>query len=107
MGEVKDSSNFVMSLGKPISRQINHQMRLKVAQNQDISNPTSKKGEKLLTSSFFGRFLCLSTQNNRLEKINRVTFLCFGDRRSLNSLKQGTNLWRTERGEKSYLFVDL
>ena len=57
-----------MSLGKPISRQINHQMRLKVAQNQDISNPTSKKGEKLLTSSFFG-----------LEKIDRATFLRFCD----------------------------
>ena len=45
---------------------------------------TAKKGQKLLTSSFFGRFWCLSTQNNRLEKIDRVTFLCFGDQRSTN-----------------------
>ena len=26
---------------------------------------------------------------------------------TLKSVKRGTNLWRTERGQKSYLFVDL
>ena len=41
-------------------------MRLKVAQNQD---PTSKKGEKLLTYSFIIRFQSISTQNEHPEKM--------------------------------------
>ena len=41
---------------------------------------------KKLSLVFMDRFWCLSTQNNRLEKLDRVTFLHFFDRRSSNVL---------------------